>query len=138
MTLADTGPLIALLNRNDPSSSVCVATLKSLPRGPLLTTWACFTEAMYLLHRMGGYAFQSQLWFMVESGRLVLHDADEPELQRMSQLMQKYRDLPMDLADASLVAAAESLHTQRIFTLDQDFRIYRFADGSPIEMIPSS
>jgi predicted nucleic acid-binding protein len=134
--LTDTGPLIALLNRNDPDSDTCKAALDTLPAEPLLTTWPCFTEAMYLLRRMGGFPFQRELWFMVETGRLVLHAADEPELLRMSQFMAKYRDLPMDLADESLIAAGESLGLRRILTLDGHFRAYRFADGSPVEVVP--
>jgi uncharacterized protein len=54
----------------------------------------------------------------------------------MSQLMDRYRDQPMDLADASIVAAAEHLGTRRLFTLDGDFRIHRLADGSAFEIVP--
>ena len=54
----------------------------------------------------------------------------------MAVLMDKYNDRPMDLAAASLVAAAERLGSQRIFTLDSDFHIYRLADGSALECIP--
>ncbi len=50
--------------------------------------------------------------------------------------MAKYHDLPMDLADASLIAAAEQLNLRRIFTLDRHFRIYQFADGSTVDVIP--
>lgn len=51
-------------------------------------------------------------------------------------LMDKYRDLPMDLADASLIAAAEKLGTSCVFTIDSDFRVYRFADHSAVEVVP--
>jgi len=136
MTLTDAGPLIALLNRNDPASRICTTALKLLPGVPLLTTWPCFTEAMYLLRRMGGYPFQRQLWFMLETGRLMPHCPDEAEIARMSELMDKYNDLPTDLADASLIAAAETLGVHRIFTLDQYFRVYRFADGTAVEVFP--
>jgi uncharacterized protein len=54
----------------------------------------------------------------------------------MSQLMEKYSDQPMDLADASIVATAERLDTLRLFTLDGDFHIYRLADGSVFEIVP--
>jgi hypothetical protein len=54
VTLTDTGPLVALLNRNDPNHGACAAAAKGLPHGPLVTTWPCFTEAMYLLHKAGG------------------------------------------------------------------------------------
>jgi hypothetical protein len=54
----------------------------------------------------------------------------------MAALMSKYQDLPMDLADASLVAAAEGLGARRVFTLDRDFHVYRFADGATVEVFP--
>ncbi len=50
--------------------------------------------------------------------------------------MDKYHDMPMDLADASLVAAAEHLDTRRLFTLDNDFRVYRLSDGSMLDIMP--
>jgi predicted nucleic acid-binding protein len=136
VTLTDTGPLVALLNRNDPNHAVCVDAAKALPSGPLVTTWPCFTEAMYLIYRAGGYTGQEALWRLVEAGRLVLHEAIGAEVVRMAELMGKYRDLPMDLADASVVAAAEQLGTRRVFTLDRDFHVYRFADGTAVEVVP--
>lgn len=54
----------------------------------------------------------------------------------MIVLMQKHHDTPMDLADASLVAVAERLGLKRIFTRDSDFRIYRLADGSALDVVP--
>lgn len=54
----------------------------------------------------------------------------------MKLLMQKYRDRPMDLADASLVAAAEALNPKTIFTLDSDFYVYRFRDTDTFQVIP--
>ncbi len=136
MTLTDTGPLVALINRNDPNHAKCVAATKELPAGPLITTWPCFTEAMYLLFRAGGYPAQRALWQLRIAGRLLLHEISTAEMDRMSELMDKYRDKPMDLADASVVAAAERLGTRRIFTLDSDFHVYRLADGASFEMVP--
>jgi predicted nucleic acid-binding protein len=54
----------------------------------------------------------------------------------MVALMETYRDRPMDLADASIVAAAEHLDMRRLFALDRDFYIYRLADGSALEVVP--
>ena len=61
MTLTDTGPLVAIVNRNDPHHEVCVVATKRLPAGPLVTSWPCFTEAMYLVFRAGGYPAQVAL-----------------------------------------------------------------------------
>ncbi|MBI3247800.1 MAG: PIN domain-containing protein [Deltaproteobacteria bacterium] len=136
MTLTDTGPLIALVNKNDPSHRRCLDATKRLPTGPLVTTWPCFTEAMYLVFQVGGYLAQAELWRWRTAGRLSLHDLTGSEIERMVALMDKYKDRPMDLADASLMAAAEGLGMQRIFTLDSDFYIYRLVDGSALECIP--
>lgn len=101
-----------------------------------MTTWPCFTEAMYLVFQAGGYPAQAELWRWRTAGRLSLHDLTGEEVSRMAVLMEKYKDRPMDLADASLVAAAERLGLRRIFTLDSDFYIYRLLDGSALACIP--
>jgi predicted nucleic acid-binding protein len=134
--LTDTGPLVALINRNDPNHRRCVEASQNLPAAPLFSTWPCFTEAMYLIHRAAGHAGQSALWRLVSAGRLELIDLTSEERVRMAALMHKYQDRPMDLADASLVVAAERLGTSRLFTLDRDFQIYRIRDGSALTAIP--
>ena len=135
MILTDTGPLVALLDADDPYHTECVAALHRLPLGPLLTTWVCFTEAMYLLGEVGGYRYQAALWNLRATGRLILHIPPLSEIDRMAALMAQYRDTPMDLADASLVAVAESHSMHRVFTVDTDFYIYRLVDGSALEVI---
>ncbi len=136
MILTDTGPLVALADRNDPNHARCVAATKHMAAESMVTTWPCFTEAMYLVHRAGGYLGQETLWRMRGTGRLVLHELSSNEIDRMAVLMNKYRDTPMDLADASMVASAEQLTMQRVFTLDSDFHIYRLADGTALTLIP--
>lgn len=136
MILIDAGPLIALLNANDPHHGRCVNAGKTLPAVPLLTTWPCFTEAMYLLGDIGGHPYQAKLWELYQQKRLLIHDLAEAEIARMVVLMATYRNVPMDLADASLVATAEHRALFRIFTLDSDFYIYRLADGNMLEVIP--
>ncbi|QTA93304.1 type II toxin-antitoxin system VapC family toxin [Desulfonema magnum] len=136
MILTDTGPLIALLDADDTYHELCVAALKRLPPGKLLTTWPCFTEAMYLLGAAGGYRYQEALWKLRSDGYLIFHELTPPETDRMAELMGKYRDIPMDLADASLVVTAESRKLYRIFTTDGDFYIYRMKDGRAFEVIP--
>ena len=102
----------------------------------LITTWPCFTETMYLLGVRGGYFFQAILWDWLNSNRLVLHELSLLEITRMAQLMEQYADTPMDMADASLVAAAETLGLRQVFTIDTDFYVYRLIDGSALEVIP--
>ena len=134
--LTDTGPLVALINRNDPHHQRCKAAVCEWPAAPLLTTWPCWTEAMYLLHRAGGYPAQATLWRWRAGGQVRLHELTEAEVDRMAVLMEKYRDRPMDLADASLVVVAERLGLRQVFTVDGDFHIYRLADGSALACVP--
>jgi len=122
MTLCDTAPLISLVNARDKNHGRCVLTLKTLQR-PLVTTWPCFAEAMHLCYRNGGYPAQQALWRFVARKVLTFHDLSAAEIVQMPILMEKYRDIPMDLADASLVVAAQTLGVGRVFTLDSDFYV---------------
>lgn len=136
MILTDTGSLVALVNRGDLHHAECVAVVQSAPGETLLSTWPCFTEAMYLVRRLGGLAAVTALWEIHRAGDLVLSDLSADDVARIDELMHKYSDLPMDLADASLVAIAERLKLRQVFTLDSHFRIYRLADGSTLDLLP--
>ena len=128
MILTDTGPLVALLNRNDPYHAAAAQATVDNPDSSLVTTWPCLTEAMHLLGRAGGFHGQETLWRLIGAGELTVRDAGPDEIERMAELMQIYRDLPMDLADASVVAAAEATGERTVFTFDGHFRIYRLRD----------
>jgi uncharacterized protein len=120
--LVDAGPLVALINRRDAFHQACRRTLESLD-SPLTTVWPAFTEAMYLLRSLP--PGQDALLEMVEVGALTFLALDTADCPRLRALMRKYRDLPMDLADAALVRVAEREGLRRIFTLDRrDFSIY--------------
>ncbi len=112
----------------------CIAALPNLAL-PLVTTWPCFTEAMHFLGRARGTGGPRSLWRLVEQGVLQLHETTPLEIQRMTNLMEKYADVPMDLADSSIVAAAETLGVHRVFTLDSDFRIYRMDGTQTFEIV---
>ena len=135
MILTDTGPLYALVSTEDAYHEQCLAVWSNLGTDTLFTTWPCFTEAMHLAGRSRGYRYQSLLWEMYSSGQLRIHSNTELEAGMMYRLMSQYRDTPMDLADASLMAAAESLFLRRIFTLDSGFLFYLLADGSVLEVV---
>jgi hypothetical protein len=136
VTLTDAGPLYALVDASQTAPHArCAAALANLPK-PLITTWACFTEAMYLLYSAGGWTLQKALWSYVESGMLRFYDLTETDRIRMRELMEKYRDVPMDLADASLVVTSEALGLERIFTLDSDFQVYRRNGREPFVITP--
>ncbi|MEA5420801.1 PIN domain-containing protein [Spirulina sp. CCNP1310] len=135
MTLCDASVLIALINADDENHNRCVNALSVLP-APLITTWSCFTEAMHLLGRYSGWSAQQELWNYVANKILVLYLPDDAEQTQMQALMEQYQDVPMDLADASLVTAAEALNRKQIFTLDRDFYIYRLPGNQSFDVIP--
>jgi hypothetical protein len=132
--LVDAGPLVALLDRADPAHSLCVETLKAL-RHSLVTVWPAFTEAMYLLR--GSWLGQKALWSRLETGAVGLAPLDEADASRMRELMEKYRDLPMDLADAGLVRVAERESLTEVFTLDRKhFSAYRAGRRRRFSILP--
>lgn len=133
--LVDAGPLVALIDRADPSHAACVAALKTL-RDPLVTVWPAFTEAMSLLG--GSWQGQKALWSRLETEALALAPLDAADAPRMRELMEKYRDLPMDLADAALVRVAERDALTQIFTLDRKhFSVYRAGRRRRFAVVPS-
>ena len=133
--LVDTGPLVANINPSDPYHTACAARMQTLEGEPMVTTWQCFTEAMHFLGRTGVFTLQQRLWDMRRGGLLAIHLTDDQEAGRMELLMRQYQDSPMDLADASLVAAAESLSLRRVFTVDRGFFYFQLSDGSPLLVI---
>jgi predicted nucleic acid-binding protein len=133
--LVDTGPLVALLDRSDSYHRTCQETFMSLV-DPLLTVWPVVTEAMYMLRAY--WQAQDALWEMIEIGAVEILPLSVEDVPRMRVLMHKYRDLPMDLADAALVRVAERERLRRIFTFDRrDFQIYRPARIGRFAIIPS-
>ena len=133
--LVDAGPLVALIDRGDPAHEACVDALKTI-RDPLLTVWPAFTEAMYLLG--GSWPAQKALWSRLETDALTLAPLEEADAPRMRELMEKYRDLPMDLADAALVRVAERESLVQVFTLDRrHFSLYRPGRRQRFGIIPA-
>lgn len=131
--LVDASALIALLDRDDAAHERCVEALKSI-RDSLVTVWPALTEAMHLLADTP--RGPDALCDMVTDGALRLGQLDAPDLARMKQLMEKYRDLPMDFADAALVCAAERERLTRIVTFDRHFEIYRLPRRARFTVLP--
>lgn len=92
---------------------------------------------MYLLGSRVGWPGQRALWQMIEQRALEVFDLGVNGVARSRALMEKYQELPMDLADATLVALAESRGTKRVFTLDTHFSLYRFRGRELFETIPN-
>ena len=136
-TLTDTGPLFALVDaKGQPDQNArCRLLLPALAK-PLVTTWPCFTETIYLCLQRNGWPQQNLLWDLWRDGAVRIHSTSEQETARIAELMDQYRDKPMDLADASLITLAETAGYTRIFSIDSDFYVYRLADGMALEVVP--
>ena len=137
MILVDTGLLVALFDPVNGQHERCVRTLKTL-REPIQTTVPVLTEAF---HMLGPETRGSdRLREFIVNGGLSVWFFDRVSLTRAFELMELYADHPMDLADASLIAAAESLQTRKVFTVDRnDFETYRVRRGHrhyPLEVVP--
>jgi len=135
MILIDTGPLVALVDQRDKELHQQVGALvQSLPP-PLLTTWPCLTESLYLLGQLSAWAGQARLRTYLASGIVKVHQPEPNEWERAFALMEQYQDTPMDFADASLVALAEQSGIRQILTLDSDFYFYRIHGKEMFEVI---
>ena len=132
--LVDASALIAFLDRSDAAHERCVEALRRI-RDPLATVWPALTEAMHLL--ADTWSGPDALCDMVSDDALTLIELDTPDLGRIKQLMQKYRDVPMDFADAALVCAAERERLTRIVTFDRHFEIYRLPRRARFTVLPS-
>lgn len=134
MILIDTGPIVAFFDKDDRCHSLCVEILKGI-REPLVTTWPVITECFYLLNF--SWEIQDSLWIFMERGGLEISFLDREIQVRCREVMKKYKDLPTDLADATLVALGEETGISKIFTLDhKDFSIYRMKPKRRFKLLP--
>jgi predicted nucleic acid-binding protein len=137
MILVDTGPLVALFDPQDAQHERCVKALKAF-KEPLVTTIPVLTEAF---HMLGPASVGSdRLRDFIDNGGLSIWFFDRGTVRRAFEMMEQYADHPMDLADASLVAAAEAVGTRQVFTIDRkDFATYRVRRGhrhQPMQTVP--
>jgi predicted nucleic acid-binding protein len=120
--IADAGPLVAYLDRTDRHhvwARNCMAKLTN----PLVTCEAVMAEAWHLLRR--GKIDPDCLLALVKEGALTTAFDLVFEIDPVRTLIQRYRDVPMSLADACLVRMVEQTPSPRVFTVDSDFRVYR-------------
>ena len=123
MILVDAGPLVALADASDAHHEACLRTLEGITE-PMGTVWPALTEAVYLVQKWP--RAQMEILDLVQSGALRVLPLGREDLARVRVLMTKYRDLPMDLADAALVRVAERERISTVFTVDRrDFSLYR-------------
>jgi predicted nucleic acid-binding protein len=132
--LLDTGPLVAILSRKDSYHSVCVEQLRTI-RPPLLTCWPVITEAAWLL-RQQPLAVQRLLSSFTKQWIKFLA-LEESDTEPIGKILQRYRKLNAQLADAALVHLAEREGIDTVFTLDRrDFSVYRFSGNRSFHLLP--
>ena len=133
MIIGDTGFWLALANRRDRHHAAATDALEKL-REPLVTTWPVMTETCHLLlARLGAHAPRAFL-ASAAAGAFEIFELSPAHLPRIETLMEKYADLPMDLADASLVVLAEALGSGRILSTDRrDFGAVRWKQHEPFD-----
>ena len=134
--LVDAGPMIAMFEPADSSHVACLATYDAIS-DEIITTAPVLAEAFHIL-RHNTIGAQNLMDFVLNSG-LVIYPLRRSILEISFELMIRYANVPMDFADATLVAVAEERDLRTIFTLDRDFGIYQIRSGhgsAPFEMIP--
>lgn len=128
--LLDTGPLVALFRRNDTHHLRAVAWFKA-HRGALLTTQAVVTEAWHLVSESARLSMVRYAMAACE-----IREFDAAGQARILTTLQRYADLPMDYADATLLVLAELEKAASVATLDvSDFSVYRLANGKALSLV---
>lgn len=133
MIIVDTGFWLALSNKKDAYHQQAKQAFRKYDE-PLVTTWCVITETCYLMLKRQGVQAQMTFIDSYNQNFFSVFNLEAHHGQRITQLMQKYSNLPMDLADASLVILAEHLDHGRIFSVDQrDFNAYRWKNTEPFQ-----
>jgi predicted nucleic acid-binding protein len=131
MIIADAGLFYALADVGDTWHFRARRALPTLEEG-WITTWPVLTEATHLITRWVGINAAQALLRDVAAGGIMVWQWADAQTERLANLMERYANLPMDLADGSLVLLAEHLGHGRILTTDErDFGAYRFKDREP-------
>ncbi|NER00150.1 MAG: PIN domain-containing protein [Cyanothece sp. SIO2G6] len=133
MIITDTGFWLALLDQRDQHHTTAKQALRQYDEN-LITTWCVVTETCYFLLNRKGVGVQTAFIRSINQGLFAIFNLESHHAPRIAELMQKYADLPMDLADASLVILAEHPGHGRILSVDQrDFNAYRWKQHHPFE-----
>ncbi len=130
--IADTGVIVAFLDKRDSWNEWTNEQMRHLPI-PFLTCEAVIVEACFLVaHLQDG---KDKVLKLVSSGVLQIEFSLQAEIESIETLMKKYKDVPMDFADACLVRMSEQIENSVVFTVDSDFRIYRKNGKKQIPLI---
>ncbi|NBC03712.1 MAG: PIN domain-containing protein [Bacteroidetes bacterium] len=126
-SLIDAGPVIALFDNSDQYHVKVLNFLREY-EGRLISTWSVLTEVSYMLD----FNTKTQLDFLdwVRNGGIEIHNLEQWQLGGIREKMEKYSNLPADLADTTLLEVAESRDIENIITIDRDFSVYRLKNGN--------
>lgn len=131
--IIDTGYFVALASRNDKHHEKAKRILKATEKLEWITTWPVIVETCYLLGKAAASESSRFLDLYLQDSFSVF-DLKKDHVPRIQELMRKYADLPMDLADASLVILAEDVGHGKILSTDnRDFQTYKWKKHSPFE-----
>ena len=130
--LIDSGPLIALFDRNDKYHIASVEFIKSNTY-ELVTTIASITETLHLLDFNRNAQIDFLKW--IHSGGVSIESIIAIDFLEIQKLTMKYFDLPMDFADACLVFLGNKLKINTIATIDRDFDVYRLKSKKPFTVL---
>ncbi len=131
-SIVDTGIIVAFLDKRDTWNEWTNEQMRHLPI-PFLTCEAVIVEACFLLaHLPNG---KDKVLKLISSGVLQIEFSLQAEIESIETLMKKYKDVPMDFADACLVRMSEQIENSVVFTVDSDFRIYRKNGKKEIPLI---
>jgi predicted nucleic acid-binding protein len=131
--LIDTGPILAILRTGDRWHPYCTEALGKLPF-PLATSAAVLAE---LFHLLNGPHEIAAAWAFLRSGAVVVLPIDDEDMAALEALMDRYKDRPMDFADATLVHLARKNDLVTIFTVDHnDFETYRIEGKRRFRIVP--
>jgi predicted nucleic acid-binding protein len=130
--IADTGPLVAFLDRAERHHAWAVERMNELA-APLLVCEPVLTETMYLLADLP--KAQDALFGLLENGALRVELRIDEHVPALRALQRKYRDRPISLADACIVRMAELFDRHQVLTLDSDFAIYRKHGREPLVLV---
>jgi predicted nucleic acid-binding protein len=131
--LLDTGVIVALLDRSERRHEACAEVIREL-EAPLITCEAVITESCYLLRNLAGAA--GAVIDNVAAGIFQIPFQLSREAASVKQVLRKYRDRQIDLADACLIRLADEFGTADILTLDRDFAVYRWGRNKAFRMLP--
>jgi predicted nucleic acid-binding protein len=130
--ILDTSPLVAFIDQGDNFHNWAIKTWKNLAV-PLLTCEAVISESCFLLQRIHGG--QEVVMSMLEAGVIKIPLRLDDEIATIRDLMKRYQDVPMSLADACLVRMSELITGSCVLTLDSDFLVYRKNKNQIIDLI---